>query len=196
MAGMDKLTNEQKELQKTFQNVSGKSLNVTKNVFKSLKEVSGMPENFLKMLIFGTSVGMLYLGLILTAWDIKIELVNSARDEADQSTSQRETAATQELTPATDYPESSPSMPSAEDRADLLAYVNAAVRSTGKLNGNERVAEQTGISLARCFELRRYLMELSIDGKSVINVKQGCGEANLPKERIIGYLQDQTPLAM
>lgn len=196
MAQLDKLSAEQLELQKSFSETSSEVSKVSKNVFRSLGEVLGVDMNILKVVIFGTSIAMLCLILIITSWDIKIEPANPVNDEAAQPAPQRETAATKEPTSAINYPEPLPGIPSQEDRADLIAYVQAAIRDTGKLNGNERVAEQTGISLARCAELRINLMKLNIDGKPVINVKQGGGEANLPKERIIGYLQTITPLTM
>lgn len=180
MTQLDKLSAEQLELQKSFSESSKEVSKVSKNVFRSLGEVLGVEMNILKVVIFGTSIAMLCLILIITSWDIKIESVNSVYDEANQSMSQRETAATQEPTSATNYPEPLPGIPSAEDRADLIAYVNAAIRDTGKLNGNERVAEQTGIDLEKCNKFKNWLID-----QGMVKKGQGASVANYSKEIIL-----------
>lgn len=93
---MEKLTElrmEQIELQrKLFGSSGGESLQSSKetlktssNAFKSLAEVlkSFVPitENLLKFIVFGTSILMLYLGLILTNWDIG-EVLNDRDNRA------------------------------------------------------------------------------------------------------------------
>lgn len=180
MGQLDKLSAEQLELQKSFSETANEVSKVSKNVFRSLGEVLGVEMNLLKVVIFGTSIAMLCLILIITSWDIKIEPVNSVYDEAALSTSRRETAATKEPTPTINIPEPLSGIPSPEDRVDLIAYVSAAIRDTGKLNGNERVAEQTGITLEKCDKFKNWLID-----EGLVKKGQGASVARCPKADMI-----------
>lgn len=167
MEQLDKLSTEQKKLQKTFSESPGEVSKVSKNVFKSLGEVFNVPANFLKVIIFGTSIAMLCLILIITSWDIKID--DPGREVTE---SIREAAAS--------IPEP---VAMTDDKRELVAYVNAAIRDTGKLNGNERVAEQTGLPLEKCDKFKEWLVE-----KGLITKVQGASVANYPKNVILQRL--------
>ena len=74
MEQLERLSKEQKRLQGTF---SGhRDTEVSKNVFSSLEGVIGVPGNVLKIVIFGTSILMLCVILIITSWDIKLPSIN------------------------------------------------------------------------------------------------------------------------
>jgi hypothetical protein len=188
MEQLDKLSAEQSELQKSFSETSGKVLKVSKNVFGSLGKVLGVPTNFLKVVIFGTSIAMLCLILIITSWDIKIDT-----DTVGKPTTQREVSAAMAKEEAVTVREDvadavgreAPLAESgANDKTELITYVNAAIRGTGKLNGNERVAEQTGLPLGKCEEIKNWLIE-----QGLIRKGQGASVANFPKEIILEKVQ-------
>ena len=67
MAQLDKLNRERVTLQESFIKQV-----VTRNVFKSLEDVAGVPANRLKVIIFSTSIIMLCLILIITSWDVTV----------------------------------------------------------------------------------------------------------------------------
>ncbi|MGE5559390.1 MAG: hypothetical protein ACM3WV_12415 [Bacillota bacterium] len=70
IAEIKELTAEQKVLMDNLRSTPAQKINLTKDVFASLGAVLRVPGNSLKIIIFGVSVLMLYLGLILTAWDV------------------------------------------------------------------------------------------------------------------------------
>jgi hypothetical protein len=109
---------------------------------------------------------MINLALILTSPDI-----NFGQAQED-TTSTSEVSATNE----TDEP-------GKKADPELLTYIQAAVRDTGKLNGNERVAEQTGIPLERCNKFKEWLIE-----QGMIKKGQGATVANYPKDVLIRQL--------
>lgn len=101
MEQLTRLREEQKEIQeKLFGGVVDKSFGkessgtlqtsrkVSKDAFKALTEVlnSFIPitENLLKMIVFSTTILMLYLGLILTAWDVD-ETEKKERDRTSRA---------------------------------------------------------------------------------------------------------------
>jgi hypothetical protein len=185
IAELKKQNAERRKLQKTFQNDSEKPPNVPKNVFRSLEDVFGVPENILKVLLFGISTAMLYLGLILTSWNVSPD--DSEGDGASKAA--RESASAQEIItqPVTDQyiqepePPSIPSVPSiTEDKEDFITYIQAAIRDTGKLNGNERVAEQTGLPLEKCDRFKNWLI-----GQGLVKKMQGASVVNISKEAIL-----------
>jgi hypothetical protein len=187
MEQLDKLSTEQSNLQKSFSETSGKVLKVSKNVFRSLEKVLGVPANLLKVVIFGTSIAMLCLILIITSWDIKI-------DTADVPLPQREISVTRDndmdkekvvAVMADAVGQKEPLTESGgKDKTELITYVTAAIRDTGKLNGNERIAEQTGLPLSKCEEIKNWLID-----QGLIRKGQGASVAIYPKEIILEKVQ-------
>jgi hypothetical protein len=178
MEQLDKLSTEQSNLQKSFSETSETSekvLKVQKNVFGSLGKVLGVRANFLKVVIFGTSIATLCLILIITSWDVKIDTDTVGKPVAAAVMADISDTAGQEAPLAE---------PGDKDKAELITYVNAAVRDTGKLNGNERVAEQTGLPLERCNKFKEWLIE-----QGLIRKGQGASVAMYPKEVILEKVQ-------
>jgi hypothetical protein len=202
MEQLDKLSVEQFKLQKSFSETSGqtsKTLKVQKNVFGSLGKVLGVPANFLKVVIFGTSIAMLCLILIITSWDIKIDTdtvskpVAATRREAAAATADpvedKSSAVMADISDVVDMADTAgqeaPLTESTDKgKRELITYVNAAIRGTGKLNGNERVAEQTGIPLEKCDRFKGWLIE-----QELVKKGQGASAANFPKSVILEKVQ-------
>lgn len=72
MDEMKQLTAEQADIQNHFQNTAIIKTAGPKDLFKILGDVFNIPGNILKVIIFGISVLMVYVGLIMTNWDIEI----------------------------------------------------------------------------------------------------------------------------
>jgi hypothetical protein len=203
MEQLDKLSAEQFRLQESFSETFGtsgqtsKTLKVSKNVFGSLGKVLKVPANLLKVVIFGTSIAMLCLILIITSWDVKIDTdmvgkpVSLGKVAKVTTEANAETAAAMDIavTPVDVVGREAPlteseSTSRVKDKAELITYINAAVRDTGKLNGNERIAEQTGLPLSKCEEFKSWLIE-----QGLIRKGQGASVANFPKEIILEKVQ-------
>jgi hypothetical protein len=184
MEQLGKLSTEQSNLQKSFSETSGqtsKTLKVSKNVFGSLGKVLGVSANLLKVVIFGTSIAMLCLILIITSWDVKIDTDTVSKPVA--------AAVMADISDVVDTADAAGQESLAvgmnnKDKTELITYVIAAIRDTGKLNGNERVAEQTGLPLNKCEEFKNWLIE-----QGLIRKGQGASVANFPKRVILEKVQ-------
>jgi len=104
MDQLEKLHREQERLQAKV-NVTTVTP-VTKNVFRSLEGVLRVPANILKIVIFGTSIFMLCVILIITSWDLPDEeTVTSVTQDVTDVTHEPETvtpeteAVLQDVTP-------------------------------------------------------------------------------------------------
>ena len=69
-------------------------------------------------------------------------------------------------------------------------YLNAAIRDTGKLNGNQRIMEETGLSFDQCQKFREWLTNLKIDGIPAVTIRQGGGESNFPKHKLLRLIEE------
>jgi hypothetical protein len=198
MEQLDKLSVEQLKLQKSFSETSGKTsktLKVQKNVFGSLEKVLKVPANLLKVVIFGTSIAMLCLILIITSWDVEIDTDMAGKPAVQREVAMdmnrdtaKEEAAVMAMVNMSDAVDAASQEASAEpgdkDKAELITYVQAAVRDTGRLNGNERIAEQTGLSLEKCDKFKEWLIR-----QGLIRKGQGASVANFPKKVILEKVQ-------
>ena len=183
MNRVDKLTQERKKLQNTLVKVSKSSGKVPKNVFGSLAKVFSIPENILKVLIFGTSVLMLYLGLVLTSWNIQIEKPIETKDT---------NIPVKEIEEKVNKPQiiGIRTTIKSKEKEELLQYVDVAIRESKALNGNQRISELTGIPVERCIWLRDKLSRYEINGVPLIRTVQGASVANYPKEKIVEFIEN------
>ena len=166
VAQLDQLKEDEKNIRRTFQNVPTKHKNVPRNVFRSLENVLGWPENVIKRLVFGVSVLMLYLGLILTAWDVKLDGERPPRRH-----------------PGTTL---APVRENSEDKSEFTRFIEGLFDGVNRrLNGNEIIAEKTGIPIERCSEYRDKLVS---DG--MIIKRQGASVAARPREDILRMVQE------
>jgi hypothetical protein len=198
MEQLNKLSDEQSKLQESFSQTSGKTsktLKVSKNVFGSLEKVLKVPANLLKVVIFGTSIAMLCLILIITSWDVKIYDTDDPESLSEVIANEKVAAIIDGAVAPVDAADAvgvSHEMPLIEskstgkdkDKAELITYVQAAIRDTGKLNGNERIAEQTGIPLEKCDRFKGWLIE-----QGLVKKGQGASAAVYPKEVILEKVQ-------
>lgn len=165
MEQMDKLLKEREKLFEVLSKVP-EVQEVTKNPFQSLSKVLKVRSNVLAAIIFGTSMLMLCTILIITSWDLPGEALEVEDDEFVTET-----------------------IPIVDDKEELITYVDAAIRDTGKLNGNPRIMELTGIPLNQCVKFRNWLTKLKIDGVPAVTIKQGGGDINLPKQDILKAIE-------
>jgi hypothetical protein len=168
-----KLSSDQQKLLENFKEVPKESKKVSRETFKTLSKVLGWSENFLKLLIFGTSVSMLYIGLIITSWDIEdkenqteVYYLPPTKKKEEEEVSEDEEA---EIT---------------EDKQELAQFVDGLFEDGySRLNGVSRVAEKTGLTPDKCVEYRDLLAD-----QGLLTVRQGVTKANYPKEQILSII--------
>jgi hypothetical protein len=73
MDRIDKLSAEQRELQNKLSSKPKTNAPQSRLAFRDLAKITGISERILMLIIFGISTAMLYVGLIITSWDITIE---------------------------------------------------------------------------------------------------------------------------
>lgn len=95
MDEIKKLTAEQTSLQSQFQNTAVVNTPNTKDLFKILGDVFKIPGSIFKIIIFGISVLMVYVGLIITSWDIQVAAVFESSEMKTSET--RQTIGTNDL---------------------------------------------------------------------------------------------------
>jgi hypothetical protein len=157
MVKIEALNAEQKELLSSYKPTTTTKL--SKNIFDSLSQMFGLNSNLIKVLMFGISVGMLYIGLILTHWDIKID---EPEFKGQQSDFNRELA-------------------QFVDAMYEFGYK--------RLNGNGRISSKTGIPIERCAQYRSVINQMEIDGTPVVNKVQGASVANVDKEKVLEHIK-------
>jgi adenine/guanine phosphoribosyltransferase-like PRPP-binding protein len=74
-------------------------------------------------------------------------------------------------------------------KQDLLKYIDAVIRDTGKLNSNQKVMEMTGLPLDQCIKFREWLRNLKIDGIPAVSISVGGGEVNIPKNKLLKLIK-------
>jgi hypothetical protein len=168
---IEALTNEQKQIESSF-SAPWRSKNVPKNIFGSLGQVFGIPANILKIFIFGTSVLMLYLGLILTSWDVRIEVNIQAEKTSSVNVTSEKICIN-------------------ENKQELSTFIDALFEGTKRrLNGNDPISKKTGLPFEKCVRFRELLGSLIIKDLPAINIVQGASTANYPKEIILDYISN------
>lgn len=215
MEQLNKLRDEQKELQAELFKVPEKKVKkVQRNSFGSLAEVLSsfidMTEDLLKLIVFSTTILMLYLGLILTSWDIEIEDGRENRDSREDGKKgsggerrkrgagkKKEKEGAGEETKKESLEESLKQSSfksfvrkvleksSFKSSNELERFIDASIRDTGILNSARRVNMLTGIPIDRCNEYRKRLDEMKIEGTPVVETVQGGSRANFEKEEIL-----------
>lgn len=83
MEEIDKLKQEQKELLEKFQ----KSIipEAVTNVFTAMGKVLHMSADLLKIIVFATVILLIYVGLVVTSWNLKFTVSNEAENATDQN---------------------------------------------------------------------------------------------------------------
>lgn len=141
---------------------------IKKTPAKALAEVLKIPMGILLAVIYGFFAAGICLILIITSEDLpnekeKLEEVQPLQKE--------------KIIPS-------------KEKQDLLMYLNAAIRDTGKLNGNQRIMEETGLSFDQCQKFREWLINLKIDGIPAVTIRQGGGKSNFPKHKLLRLIEE------
>lgn len=143
---------------------------IEKNPSRAVAEALGIPLGTMLAWIYGFFAAGICLILIITSEDLpnekeKLEEVQPLQKE--------------KIIPLIE-----------EEKQDLLMYLNAAIRDTGKLNGNQRIMEETGLSFDQCQKFREWLTNLKIDGIPAVTIRQGGGESNFPKHKLLKLIEE------
>lgn len=143
---------------------------IEKNPSRAVAEALGIPLGTMLAWIYGFFAAGICLILIITSEDLpnekeKLEEVQPLQKE--------------KIIPLIE-----------EEKQDLFIYLNAAIRDTGKLNGNQRIMEETGLSFDQCQKFREWLTNLKIDGIPAVTIRQGGGESNFPKHKLLRLIKE------
>lgn len=143
---------------------------IEKNPSRAVAEALGIPLGTMLAWIYGFFAAGICLILIITSEDLpnekeKLEEVQPLQKE--------------KIIPLIE-----------EEKQDLLIYLNAAIRDTGKLNGNQRIMKETGLSFDQCQKFREWLTNLKIDGIPAVTIRQGGGESNFPKHKLLRLIEE------
>ena len=141
---------------------------IEKNPSRSVAEALGISLGVMLAWIYGFFAAGINLILIITSEDLPEKNIAEIKENVIKTET----------------------LPSINDnRKDLITYVNAAIRDSGKLNGNQRIMELTGLPLDQCIKFRNWLTKLKIDGTPAISVRQGGGNVNIPKHKILKAIE-------
>jgi len=155
-----KLKNENRNLYKGIDQTSNKNKEVSTNFLLSLAKVFGLKDTRgLKILLFGVLVLLLQFCLISSSFNIVIDEKGKVKNLD-------------------------------EFKKELLIFLEALFegRTGSALNGVNPISEQTGIPLERCYQYRKYLSELKVNGGMAISVDKGATTANYPREFIRNFI--------
>lgn len=141
---------------------------IEKNPSRAVAEALGIPLGTMLAWIYGFFAAGICLILIITSEDLpneKLEEVQPLQKE--------------KIIPLIE-----------KEKQDLLMYLNAAIRDTGKLNGNQRIMEETGLPFDKCQKFREWLTNLKIDGIPAVTIRQGGGKTNIPKQKLLKLIEE------
>lgn len=212
------LKRDQEKISKSFKETSPKLRKSSNDVFGSLSEVLPVSKKFLKVLVFGVSVLMVYLMLVLTAWDVEFGNKNVYGESLLKKLLEvqgnfNETFPVDNLLEKTfginpdklfeevkgiEQPSGDRFFkPKCLEEPKIFSqgfdtFIDYSIRDSGVLNGIQRVSSITDFTLEDCAEYRRQLEDLKIDGQPVITLTQGGGRATFPKEQILEYVRGKT----
>jgi hypothetical protein len=142
---------------------------IEKNPSRAVAEALGIPLGTMLAWIYGFFAAGICLIMIITSEDLPSEKIEINADVYNNETN---------LLPEIN-----------DDKNALITYVDAAIRETGKLNGNPRIMELTGIPLDQCIKFRDWLTKLKVDGVPAVTITQGGGDVNIPKHRLLKVIE-------
>lgn len=77
----------------------------------------------------------------------------------------------------------------------VTVYINALMDITGKrLNGDERIEAMTDLSISECKQFKDYLLNTSVNGRSLIASGRGGSKANYSKEAMINIVRNKVSI--
>lgn len=145
---------------------------IEKNPSRAVAEALGIPLGTMLAWIYGFFAAGICLILIITSEDLPNENEKEKLEEVQPLQKEK-------IIPLIE-----------EEKQDLLIYLNAAIRDTGKLNGNQRIMEETGLSFDQCQKFREWLTNLKIDGIPAVTIRQGGGKTNISKQKLLKLIEE------
>lgn len=147
---------------------------IEKNPSRAVAEALGIPLGTMLAWIYGFFAAGICLILIITSEDLP-----EPKKEVEKQAEIRVQTQKEKIIPLIEG-----------EKQDLLIYLNAAIRDTGKLNGNQRIMKETGLSFDQCQKFREWLTNLKIDGIPAVTIRRGGGESNFPKHKLLKLIEE------
>lgn len=174
---MTTLEDEQNRLQtekNSLKKADSETVNISSDMFSTVERAFPfLPANTMKILVFAILMIIIYTGLITNGIELPAE-------ENKPSETPKETSEKVSETPA-------PAPELSDEKKNMIKFIEAALRPTGVLDGDEKVSQKTGIPLEICRAYRNFLRSLRVasTGTPLIESQnQGATRANFPLEYI------------
>jgi hypothetical protein len=162
-------------------------LNLFYGLSKYLQPIIKVSPETLTFIMFMVLFLTIYLGLIVTSWDIKFS--ESSTKVLKSSTkvlrsSKKVLKSSEEVSKSFEEVSKSSGEVLDKEAQEFLKFVNASIRDTLRVNSPRRVAKLTGIPEDRCKTYRAFL-----DSLGIIETVQGGSRVKYPKEVVLEKVQ-------
>lgn len=148
-------------------------LNLFYGLSKYLQPIIKVSPETLTFIMFMVLFLTIYLGLIVTSWDIKFS-----------ESSTKVLKSSEEVSKSFEEVSKSSGEVLDKEAQEFLKFVNASIRDTLRVNSPRRVAKLTGIPEDRCKTYRAFL-----DSLGIIETVQGGSRVKYPKEVVLEKVQ-------
>ena len=148
-------------------------LNLFYGLSKYLQPIIKVSPETLTFIMFMVLFLTIYLGLIVTSWDIKFSESSTKVLRSSKKVSKSSEEVSKSSGEVLD-----------KEAQEFLKFVNASIRDTLRVNSPRRVAKLTGIPEDRCKTYRAFL-----DSLGIIETVQGGSRAKYPKEVVLEKVQ-------
>lgn len=155
-------------------------LNLFYGLSKYLQPIIKVSPETLTFIMFMVLFLTIYLGLIVTSWDIKFS--ESSTKVLKSST--KVLRSSQKVLKSSEEVSKSSGEVLDKEAQEFLKFVNASIRDTLRVNSPRRVAKLTGIPEDRCKTYRAFL-----DSLGIIETVQGGSRVKYPKEVVLEKVQ-------
>ena len=148
-------------------------LNLFYGLSKYLQPIIKVSPETLTFIMFMVLFLTIYLGLIVTSWDIKFSESSTKVLKSSEKVSKSSGEVSKSSGEVLD-----------KEAQEFLKFVNASIRDTLRVNSPRRVAKLTGIPEDRCKTYRAFL-----DSLGIIETVQGGSRVKYPKEVVLEKVQ-------
>lgn len=155
-------------------------LNLFYGLSKYLQPIIKVSPETLTFIMFMVLFLTIYLGLIVTSWDIKFS--ESSTKVLKSST--KVLRSSKKVSKSSEEVSKSSGEVLDKEAQEFLKFVNASIRDTLRVNSPRRVAKLTGIPEDRCKTYRAFL-----DSLGIIETVQGGSRVKYPKEVVLEKVQ-------
>lgn len=155
-------------------------LNLFYGLSKYLQPIIKVSPETLTFIMFMVLFLTIYLGLIVTSWDLKFS--ESSTKVLRSST--KVLRSSKKVSKSSEEVSKSSGEVLDKEAQEFLKFVNASIRDTLRVNSPRRVAKLTGIPEDRCKTYRAFL-----DSLGIIETVQGGSRAKYPKEVVLEKVQ-------